>query len=107
MTTRTLLLVKPACGTVTDWHRAFETLLIAAVGCPVLPVPGFGAPRQAAIALTAIAMRTNPEHRLASLAAANALPDNHFSMNHPFTPAAQMMSLVPSKPAKESENYVL
>jgi hypothetical protein len=29
-------------------------------------------------------MSTNPEHRLASLAAANALPENHFSMNrHP------------------------
>jgi hypothetical protein len=29
-------------------------------------------------------MGTNPEHRLASLAVANALPENHFSMNrHP------------------------
>jgi hypothetical protein len=33
-------------------------------------------------------MGTNPEHRLASLAAANALPENHFSMNrHPPTQA--------------------
>ena len=63
---------------------AFRALLIAAVGRPVLPAPGFGAARRAAVALTAIAMRTNPEHRLASLAAANALPENHFSMNrHP------------------------
>jgi hypothetical protein len=63
---------------------AFQTLLIAAVGCPVLPAPRFGAARRAAIALSAIAMATNPEHRLASLAAANALPENHFSMNrHP------------------------
>jgi hypothetical protein len=63
---------------------AFGTLLIAAVGRPVLPPPGFGAARRAAVALSAIAMCTNPEHRLASLAAANALPENHFSMNrHP------------------------
>jgi hypothetical protein len=63
---------------------AFGTLLIAAVGRPVLPAPGFNAARRAAIALSAIAMGTNPEHRLASLAAANALPENHFSMNrHP------------------------
>jgi hypothetical protein len=66
----------------------FQTLLIAAVGSPVLPAPGFGAARRAAIALSAIAMCTNPEHRLASLAAANALPENHLSMNrHPPTQA--------------------
>jgi hypothetical protein len=63
---------------------AFGTLLITAVGRPVLSASGFGAARRAAIALSAIAMRTNPEHRLASLAAANALPENHFFMNrHP------------------------
>lgn len=67
---------------------AFRTLLIAAVGRPVLPAPSFGAARRAAIALSAITMCTNPEHRLASLAAANALPENHFSMNrHPPTQA--------------------
>jgi len=63
---------------------AFGTLLITTVGRPVLPAPGFGAACRAAIALAAIAMCANPEHRLASLAAANALPENHFSMNrHP------------------------
>jgi len=63
---------------------AFGTLLIAAVGRPVLPAPGFAAARRAAIALSAVAMCTNPEHRLASLAAANPLPKNHFSINrHP------------------------
>jgi hypothetical protein len=67
---------------------AFRALLIAAVGRPVLPAPRFGAARRAAIALSAIAMRTNPEHRLASLAAANALPENDFSMRlHPPTQA--------------------
>ena len=63
---------------------AFRALLIAAVGRPVLPAPGFGAANRAAIALPAITMSTNPEDRLASLAAANALPENHFSRNrHP------------------------
>jgi hypothetical protein len=67
---------------------AFRALLITAVGRPVLPAPGFGAARRAAIALSAITMGTNPEHRLASRAAANALPENHFSMNrHPPTQA--------------------
>jgi len=63
---------------------AFRALLIAAVGRPVLPTPGLAAARRAAIALSASAMGTNPEHRLASLAAANPLPENHFALNrHP------------------------
>ena len=63
---------------------AFGALLIAAVGRPVLPAPGFGAARRAAIALSAIAMGTNPEHRLASLDATNPLPENHFFVSrHP------------------------
>ena len=67
---------------------AFGTLLIAMVGRPVLPAPGIGAALRAAVALSAIAMCTDPEQRLASLAAANALPENHFSMNgHPPTQA--------------------
>jgi hypothetical protein len=67
---------------------AFRALLIAVVGRPVLLAPGFGAARRAAIALAAIAMRANPEHRLASRPAANALPENRFSMNrHPPTEA--------------------
>jgi len=53
---------------------AFGTLLIAAVGRPVLLASGFGAAGRATVALPAITMCTNPEHRLASLAAANALP---------------------------------
>ena len=70
--------------TIPVVEPAFRTLLIAAVGRPVLPAPGFYAARRAAIALPPIAMGTNPEHRLAPLAAADALPKNHFSMNrHP------------------------
>ena len=74
--------------TIPVVEPAFQALLIAAVGRPVLLAPSFGAARRAAIAMSAIAMCTNPEHRLASLAAANALPENHFSLNrHPPTQA--------------------
>jgi hypothetical protein len=67
---------------------AFQTLLISAVGCPVLKASGLGAARRATIALSAIALCANPEHRLASRAAANALPENHFLLNrHPPTQA--------------------
>ena len=69
-------------------ESAFGALLIPAVGRLVLLAAGSGAACGTAIALSAIAMCTNPEHRLASLAAANALPENHFSMNrHPPTQA--------------------
>jgi hypothetical protein len=68
---------------------AFRALLVAAVGHPVLPAPGFSAARRAAIALPAIAVRANPEQRLASLAATNPRPETHFWMNrHPPTQAA-------------------
>jgi hypothetical protein len=60
---------------------ALGTLLVAAVSGAVLPAPGFAAASRAAIALPAIAVRANPEHRLASLAATNPRPENHFSMN--------------------------
>jgi hypothetical protein len=67
---------------------ALRTPLIAAVGSTVLPAPGFAAAHRAAIALSAIAMRTNPERRLASLAATNSRLENHFGMNrHPPTQA--------------------
>ena len=60
---------------------AFRTTLVPAVGSTALLAPGFRAASGAAIALPSIAVRTKPEHRLASLAAANALPENHFCMN--------------------------
>jgi len=67
---------------------ALRTLLIAAVGRTVLPTPGFQAARGAAVALSTIAVRTNPEHCLASLAVTNPLPEYPFSMNcHPPTQA--------------------
>ena len=67
---------------------AFRTPLVALIGDTVLLPPGFRAASCAAIALPPIAVRTNPEHRLASLAAANPLPENHFALNrHPPTQA--------------------
>ena len=73
---------------VTVIEAAFGTMLVAAVGGAALLASGLAAASRAAVALAAIAVRTNPEHRLASLAAANPLPENHFSMNrHPSTQA--------------------
>jgi hypothetical protein len=68
---------------------ALQTLLVAAVGSAALPASSLGAAGRAAIALPAVAVRANPEHRLASLAATNSRPENHFCMNrHPPTEAA-------------------
>jgi hypothetical protein len=67
---------------------ALQTLLVPAVSRAVLPEPGLDAASRAAIALPAVAARTNPEHRLASLAATNPRPEDHFSMNrHRSAPA--------------------
>jgi len=67
---------------------ALRTLLVAAVGSAALPAARFAATSRAAIALSAVAVRTNPEHRLASLAATNSLPEKYFSVNrHPPTQA--------------------
>jgi hypothetical protein len=69
-------------------ESALRALLVAAVGSAALPAASFGATNRAAIALSAVAVRANPEHRLASLAATNPRPENHFSMNrHRSTPA--------------------
>jgi hypothetical protein len=67
---------------------AFGALLVPAVGGTALPAPGLHAAIRAAIALPSITMRTNPEQRLAFLAATNSLPENDFAMNrHPPTQA--------------------
>ena len=67
---------------------ALRTLLVPAVRRAVLPEPGFGATSRAAVALPAVAVRTDPEHRLASLAATNPRPENHFAMKrHRCAPA--------------------
>jgi len=69
---------------VTMIEPALWTLLVAAVGSAALPAARFAAACRAAIALSAIAVRTNPERRLACRAATNPQPENHFSRNrHP------------------------
>jgi hypothetical protein len=63
---------------------AFPTPLVAVVGSAVLSAPGLAAASRTAIALSAVAVRANPEQRLASLTATNAQPENPVSMNrHP------------------------
>ncbi len=67
---------------------AFGASLVTAVGRTALLTPGFRAASRAAIPLPPIAVCADPEHRLASLAAANPLPESHFSMSlHPPTQA--------------------
>ena len=90
-------LIRHASGCVTLAVRplpvpmvlpTFRTALVTAIGCAALLPSGIGATDLAAIALPAIAARTDPEHRMASLTAANPLPKNHFFVNrHPPTQA--------------------
>ncbi len=62
----------------------FRARLVAAVGRPSLTLAGIVTARTAAIPLTAVAMRADPEHDVASLAAANSLPENNLALNvHP------------------------
>jgi hypothetical protein len=69
-------------------ESALQTPLVAAIGRAALAAPSLGAASRAAIALPAVAVRANPEHHPASLAATNSRPENHFSMNrHPPTQA--------------------
>jgi hypothetical protein len=59
---------------------SFWALLVAAVGAaPLLPT-GLGLTDQAAIALAAITVGTDPEHRVA--VAADSLSENNLAMNH-------------------------
>jgi hypothetical protein len=58
----------------------FRAPLVAAVGAAPLLEPGLGTARRTAIALPAVTVLTDPEHRVASTAGANPLPENHFAM---------------------------
>jgi hypothetical protein len=60
---------------------AFGTSLVTAVGATLLLEPGFVTAGGTAIALSTIAVRADPEHCLATAAAANPLPENDFAMN--------------------------
>jgi hypothetical protein len=63
---------------------ALRTPLVAAVGAAPLLATGLITAGGAAIALAAIAVLTDPEHRVALPAAANPLTENRFAMDrHP------------------------
>jgi hypothetical protein len=67
-------------------QSAFRTPLMAAVCATPLPEPCFIPASGAAIALPAIAVLTDPEHCLATAAAANPLSENDFAMNRHASP---------------------
>jgi len=60
---------------------AFRTSLVAAVGTAPLPQPGFVTAGGTTVTLPAITVPTDPEHRLATAATANPLPESNFAMN--------------------------
>jgi hypothetical protein len=60
---------------------AFRTPLVTAVCATPLLEPRFVPAGGTAIALPTIAVLTDPEHCLATAAAANPLPENDFTMN--------------------------
>src|SRR5215212_11279031 len=66
---------------VTMIEPAFRAALMAAVGGAALPEAGLSAASRAAILLSAVTARANPEQRLTSLAATNPWPENHFAGN--------------------------
>jgi len=78
--------------------------LVAAVGATVLLDPGVGAASRAAIALAAITVLTDPEHRVASPAAANPLTENHLALNRHPRPPAGLDNGSPSWQAKTIES---
>ena len=67
---------------------SFPALLVAGIGAASLLEPSFTAASATAIALPTIAVRADPEHRVASNAAANPLPENHFARNGHAPPQA-------------------
>jgi hypothetical protein len=60
---------------------AFRTPLVTAVGGTPLLKPRLVTASGTAIALPTITVLTDPEHRLATAATANPLPENDFAMN--------------------------
>jgi len=71
-------------------QSSFGAPLMAAVRAPSLLDPGLSAASGVAIALSAITMLTEPDHRLASAAAANPLPENHLTMSRHPCPQARL-----------------
>ena len=62
-------------------QSALAAALVPAVGAAPLLESRLAAARGAAIALSPVAVLTDPEHRVASTAAANPVTENDFAMN--------------------------
>ena len=75
--------------TVAMIQPALDALLMPPIGRPMLPETGLAAAFRTAITLTAIAARTDPEHRPAARMMAKPKPEYNFPVNrHPFLQAA-------------------
>src|ERR1700730_3652765 len=61
----------------------FRTPLVPSVGAPPLLEAGLHTASDAAIAMSAIAMRAEEENRVASLTHAKTTPENRFAMHRP------------------------
>ena len=66
---------------------SFGAPLVAAVGATPLTGAGLPRGRYAAVALSAIAVRADQEHRVAFDCRTNPLPENHFAMSRHVRPA--------------------
>jgi hypothetical protein len=69
---------------------AFQTQLVAAVGASALSQPRLAPTCQAAIALSAITVRTEKKRCAAVAGQANPKPQNHFAMNRHASPQAEL-----------------
>jgi hypothetical protein len=67
--------------TVAMIEPSLGALLVATVGAPSLVDPGMLTARGAAVALSAIAVRADEEHRVTLATEANSLPEYRFAMN--------------------------
>jgi len=68
--------------TIAMIELTFEALLVALIGGLPLPAARLQAALLAAVAMSAIAVRTDEEYRVAGLTNANPLPQNRFAVNH-------------------------
>ncbi len=66
---------------ITMIELPFGTLLVSSVGGSPLLAAGLLTALIAAVAVSAIAVRTDEKHRVAALTKANPLPQNRFAMN--------------------------
>ena len=76
--------------TVAMIEAALRTLLVAAPGRAPLLAPGGFAARQTAIAMSAVTMCADEEHRATTNVRTKPLPKNHFAMGRHVLPRAAL-----------------